>query len=172
MEFREYYRGPFRHDLRAVMDALPQNPVHFGVEPVLQPRTVSLDNPVIRNMSFERQGLFAVALAFTVLTDQVCFTYFGDSYGAFRRLTMYPKLRGDCLTACRYHIHPNHALYCVGDAPGGPRPLILVTLLRRAALADAMPVMRQEVEEFFREHLPEVDGTEFWQRCQAEFPTV
>jgi hypothetical protein len=111
-----------------------------------------------------------VALFFTVLVDQVCYSHFRGVYEAFRRLTEYPKFKGDCPGACSYHLHPSRILSALNrptGAPGRALPFEYAQLL-----GEGIPVMRREVEEFRRDHLPTLDAGALWDRCLAEVSTV
>ncbi len=110
--------------------------------------------------------LFAVALFFTVLIDMVCFTYYKDSYTKFQRLTLYPKLIGNCLSWCRYHLHPRDIFFAMNQGRVATEP----NLLFIEKFTEATGVMEKETNDFFRQHLNEINGQEFWNRCKAEFP--
>lgn len=111
---------------------------------------------------------FAAALFLSVLTDQVCFTHFKASYPEFRRLTQYPKWRGDCPGGCAWHLHPSLIFDAIGSRPG-PLPR------ERSPRFDLLPpdvfsVFELETKDFVREYLPEVSATRFWERCVRELP--
>lgn len=162
MDFREYYGEPFRSDLASVAGGLPSS---HGTEPdggaVLQPRSLSRSNLAIVRMSADRRSLFATALFFTVLVDEVAYSHFRGSYDAFRKLTLYPKLLGDCPGGCHYHLEPS-AIFRALDSREGP-----ATGWAGGAEfdEDAVEVMRDEVLDFFRAHVTEVNGEEFWAAC-------
>lgn len=170
MTFQSYYRGEFRTDLAAVLSALPG--LHWnpgGGEQFVQPITLSMANPTIRSWSHRHRDQFAIALFWTVLVDQVCFTYFRPQYAAFQAMTMYPKFTGDCPGGCGGHIHPRHILLAVGSPPyvgGGD------WTGTADPSEDSLAVMHEEVFDFFKHHLPEVAPDEFWTRCLAELPVL
>jgi len=162
MDYREYYGDPFRGDLASVVLGLPSS---HGTEPdggaVLQPRSLSRSNPAIVKMPADRRSLFATALFFTVLVDEVAYTHFRGSYDAFRKLTLYPKLLGDCPGGCHYHLEPS-AIFRALESREGPA----TGWTGGAAFdEDAVEVMHVEVVDFFRAHQPEVSGAEFWAAC-------
>ena len=169
MTFADYYNGRFRNDLATVIAAVPPAHEHASGEVTLQPRFLSRSNPVIHRWSEEQRMLFASALLLTVLADQVCYTHFHDVYGRFRELTAYPKWRGDCPGGCAYHIEPAVILRAIGAAEG--RLATIDDLPLHAFPDDLFQTMRSEVADFFERHLPNVDGDDFWQRCDAEIPT-
>ena len=161
MTFREYYRDPFRADLVAVVSALPScHPPSEDGGVVIHPRTLSVENPHIRSWGPDRTDHFASALYWTVLVDQVCYTHFKSHYGAFQRLTRYPKFRGNCL-GCS-HLHPRNILNAIGSEPPN-------AWSGRARLSnDAVDVMREEIFDFFERHLKAIPPADFWRRCLAE----
>lgn len=170
MTFAEYYREKFRGDLAQVVRSAP-SPNHFAensYDTDLQPRVLSRHNQAVRLWHEDRRALFGVALFFTVLVDQVCYTHVRGWYRQFQTLTRYPKFKGDCPGACHYHLHPLGIFSALGRPPGqldwG------VSQEYRSVLADAAPAMESEVLEFFRDHIPGVDGAAFWARCVAEIP--
>jgi hypothetical protein len=166
MRLSEYYNQNFRQDL---MDVLANaKSVHPHAEVSLQPRTVSRENPTVARWPEERRLLFASALFLTVLVDQVCYTHFRDAYPTFRRLTQYPKWRGDCPGACGYHIHPEVIFRVVGQLPG---PAADIEELALPLLPDDLfATMKNEIVDFVQNHLPGTDPEEFWGRCDAEIP--
>src|SRR5881397_61460 len=168
VSFEAYYGETFRKDLGAVLDVrLPRQHV-FGDEVTLQPRSLSVENPVVNAWDRQHRAVFEVALFLTVLVDQVCYTYYRAHHERFASLTQYPKWRGDCPGGCSAHIHPRHILGVVGRTAGhGPQAPGVDTL---AVLASAKPVLEREVRSFCEQHMPELNADEFWARCSAEFP--
>src|SRR5687768_12368270 len=106
MNLAEYYNGPFRADLGRGIEGRPPVHDHRPGEVTIQPRSISRENMVIRRWPEERRMLFASSLFLTVLSDQVCYTHYPNSYARFRELTRYPKWLGDCPGGCYNHIHP------------------------------------------------------------------
>ena len=166
MDYSDYYGDPFRGDLHAVLRALPSpHAAHSnGQDVFVQPRILSDENPVIRNWDQHHFDLFATALFYTVLIDQVCHYYYRSMHPRFERLTRYPKLRGDCPGVCYLNLHPSTILDCIGATPSG-----LCNRTKKAKLVDvSREVMRNEVLDFFDKHLPEIDGDAFWARALDE----
>ncbi len=170
MLFAEYYRTSFHSDLVAVLDTAPPScrPLRDEHEVFIQPIALTEKNPAIKAWPEGRRTNFAMALFLTVLADQVCFTHFREEYARFRRLTMYPKLKGDCPGACAGNAHPRCIFAVIGRSSyslqrGHPNP-------PPVELYAATSSMRQEVIAFVAEHLRGVDPEEFWKRCEAEFP--
>jgi hypothetical protein len=167
--FADYYRRRFPHDLARVFAVAPRSHDHPDPEGrTLQLMGLSRENRAIRAFSPEALLRFATALYFTVLVDQVMYTYFRSHYDTFEALTRYPKLRGDCPGGCNSHIHPSHLFGAVNQRPGSSKADWLETF--REAVREAIPVMQREVLEFFPIHLTDVDGADVWRRCCAESP--
>ena len=38
------------------------------------------------------------------------------------------------------------------------------------AFNEAKPIMKKETVEFFEKHLSQIDGQEFWSKCERELP--
>jgi hypothetical protein len=167
MTFSEYFGEPFRGDLNAVISALPSGHDHDRPTGVtIQPRTISDQNQVIQAWNAERRDLFASALFFTVLVDQVCYTHFRTHYPAFQALTLYPKFRGDCPGGCYHHLDPSAIFRALGSPHGS------ATGWRGEAriVPAATEAMRSEVLSFFADYMPAVDGPEFWRICSLHIP--
>ena len=169
MQFLDYYRDSFRPDVHAVLSGLPSLHPHGSDELTIQPRTISLANPVVRRWGPEQRWAFASALYLTVLSDQVCYTHFGAAYPRFRELTQYPKWRGDCPGACWHHIHPINVFRSIGTEVGQHRDILD---LPYKTLPDGLiNGMETEVTDFVSRYLDAVDADDFWARCDAELPT-
>lgn len=169
MHYRDYYSESFRSDLRELLSAHPQPHDHQGEDLMIQPCMLAADAMPIQTWRDERLRLFTTALFYTVLVDQVAYTYFQPSYGRWRSLTMYPKLHGDCPAACRSNLDPREAFRLVPRRSGdsyGDAPAIECA----AEMAEARSVMEAEVLEFFLTHMPEVDGQRFWELCAMHLP--
>ncbi|MFH1738442.1 MAG: hypothetical protein ABIH23_05495 [bacterium] len=169
MDFAEYYHSRFRDDLRSVLVALPA--IHdIPGGPFLQPQTISTENTAILAWENEHRDNFAVALFFTVLVDQVFYTYYREDYHRFRRLTLYPKWKGNCPSGCYYHIHPSIVFGAIAAPPGPINRIPLGNGIQRLHEPEVLATLEREVKEFFSVHMPEIDGDEFWQKCVEEFP--
>ena len=114
----------------------------------------------------ENKEYFAVALFFTILTDTVCYTYYRTDYYKFQKLTRYPKLIGNCLSWCRYHLHPRDIFYAMNQG----RNVNEKHLLFIDKFLEAIEPMQAETTSFIKQYLPEINETEFWNKCKAEFP--
>jgi hypothetical protein len=167
MEFAEYYGEPFRHDLAAIMQALPPSHEDF-VGKVIQPRMVSRENQLFMELPARQRAQFAVALYFTLLTDQVVERRFRGHHARFQELTRYPRFHGDCPGGCEYRPGAERILDAV-DQPPGPRPeRRFIRYL--AELRSSLPVLEREIRDFCRDHMPEISADEFWAECLRSEP--
>lgn len=171
MSFSEYYNNSFRQDLQRVVTAMPPLHDHGDGEVTIQPRTLSIANPVIRGWREDRRILFAAALFLTILVDEVCYTYFQPAYPSFRALTLYPKLRGDCPGGCSWHAHPELIWHSIGTLEGQPYRRT-EDLPFQHLPGDFLNAMEEETRSFLAAHLTEIDPDVFWERCAREISPV
>jgi len=135
----------------------------------IQFERLTMNRPHLLEVREDSRAHFAVALFWTVLADQVCYTHFRSAYERFRRLTVYPKFIGDCPGGCRYHLHPSHIFTAVNQVNVKARTQGATEQVE-AILRESVEVMRSEVVDFCEQHLPEVPSLDFWKRCVAELP--
>lgn len=81
---------------------------------VLQPSCLSALNSRINRMERDEQARFAVALFWVVALDQWMWATSRADYPAFRARTRFPKLVGNCKSACYNHQPPKAILLLVG----------------------------------------------------------
>jgi len=163
MNFAEYYAEAFRHDLQRVFAEGWCAHANDPNGPVIQPRTLSVENPVIIELSDERRVHFATALYFTILVDTIMLIHFPCVYAPFRALTRYPQFRADCPGGCSARLYPEQ-VFDVLARPCG-KAVEDWRLMYRSSLGEAIPVMRSELLSFVRVHLPTIKGEEVWGRC-------
>jgi len=171
MNYREYYGQPFTEDLNAFRAWATASRVSHkeNVEGVfaIQPHIINENSKVISSWGNDRIGLFATALFFTVLVDQVCYTHFHSFYSKFQSLTRYPKLRGPCPGGCQNR-HPRTIFSWL--TPCLPQHNIKFDLKFASLISSALPIMKQEVFDFLTEHAPTVDKEAFWEKCSKHVP--
>jgi hypothetical protein len=115
----------------------------------------------------DEKEYFGVALHFTVLVDEVCYTSFKEDYSKFQALTNYPKLIGNCMSWCYFHLRPEE----IFAAMNTKRNLATTNHLAfKEKFIESVETMEFETVSFFKEHLPEIDGKTFWKMCKNEFP--
>lgn len=170
-DFKTYYSSKFRQDINQFFSTIPDDSRFHEDKDKKQIFSIQHERltPSKNHLDFlDKDGkeYFGVALFFTVLTDMVCYTYYKNNYEKFQSLTRYPKLIGNCLSWCRFHLHPRDIFYAMnqGRKPSEPQLLFIETF------SGAIDTMKEDTIEFFKEHLPEVNGDTFWEKCQKEFP--
>jgi hypothetical protein len=170
-DFQTYYKSKFRDDINRFFSTIPdESKFHDDIN---RKETFSIQyerlTPALKHLNFlEKEGKenFGVALFFTVLVDMVCFSHFKVSYAKFRNLTMYPKFIGNCRSGCLYHYHPNDIFLAMNKG----HTSALSHLFFKVKFIEAIEIMSIETINFFKEHLSEIDGELFWDKCKKEFP--
>jgi len=174
MIFREYYRHRFNADLARFIVSIPakshNHDADMGGAFTIQYGNLTKDRPHLDVIDQDSRSNFALALFFTLLADEVCYTYFRSQYGPFQTLTQYPKFIGNCPSSCRTHFHPSHIFgainYSRDPQNSEQRPNVHV----EDTFDDATDVIRDELFDLFTNHLPAIDSSDFWIRCTNEFP--
>ena len=173
MTFASYYREAFRDDIQRFMASIPENSKHHSsdkTEFTIQYYRLTKDSTHLDVIKPEHRAHFAVALFFTVLIDEVFYTYYKDQYKAFRALTYYPKVIGDCLGACHLHYHPQDILNAINHSYGGKNATRREDVSFADSFTEAVHVIREEIDDFFARHMKEIDSADFWERCKHEVP--
>ena len=172
MSFAKYYREQFRRDLQGFMMSIPSDSRNHDYDKnvfTIQFDRLTMSKPHILEVREESRAHFAVALFWTVLADQVCYTHFRSAYERFRRLTVYPKFIGDCPGGCRHNLHPSQIFTAMSrgrsDASSQRATEESVQILR-----ESVEVMKAEIVDFCSQHLREVPSLDFWRRCVTELP--
>lgn len=172
-DFDKYYNGQFRNDLQRFFATIPddskfhEDKEHKQVYSIQYGRLTKEHNHLDFLSTNQDKINFAVALFFTILVDEVCYTHFKSDYPTFRQLTRYPKFIGNCLTMCRYHLHPSDIFIAMNKDRQGSSNGYLVFY---DTFFNANPIMERETLDFFSRHLKTINGKEFWEHCTKEFP--
>ena len=171
-EFDKYYNGQFRNDLQKFFATIPdESKFHEDRENKqvysIQYERLTKEHKHLDFLTTNQNKVnFAVALFFTILVDEVCYTHFKYDYSNFKRLTLYPKFIGNCPSGCNYHYHPSDIFFAMNKG----RSATEQHLVFYDKFLGAIETMKEETINFFKEHLPEVNGDTFWEKCQKEFP--
>ena len=170
-DFKTYYNSKFRKDINQFFSTIPDDSrFHEDKEKKqilsIQHERLTTSKNHLDFLDKDGREYFGVALFFKVLTDMVCYTYYKDNYEKFQSLTRYPKLIGNCLSWCHYHLHPRDIFYAMNQGRNATEPHLLFI----DKFFDAIETMKKETVDFFKEHLSEIDGETFWNRCKNEFP--
>jgi hypothetical protein len=169
--FKSYYILKFREDINSFISSIPdESKYHEDIEN-RQFFSIQYERltPKFNHLDFlekENKEYFAVALFFTILTDMVCYTHYRSDYIKFNNLTKYPKLIGNCLSWCRFHLHPRDIFIAMNYGRNSSEEhLIFIN-----KFLEAIDPMKEEIIDFFDKHLIEINGNEFWNKCKTEFP--
>jgi len=121
----------------------------------------------LKFLSPEDKIHFSISLFLTILTYQVCHTYFNSIYSRFRLLTNYPKLKGTCLTMCHINAHPTEIFQHIDtELDWNYRDICIIEI--KNIFNESKDFMKQEVLSFFKNNLKEIDGETFWKKCEEE----
>lgn len=170
-DFEIYYNSKFREDLHLFFSTIPDesrfhedqhNKQIFSI----QHERLTPNKNHLHFLDKENKEYFAVALFFTVLVDMVCYTHYRSYYANFQNLTRYPKLIGNCLSWCRYHLHPRDIFNAMNHGRNSNEEYLLFI----DKFLEAIEPMQEETTSFIKQYLPEINGTEFWIKCKDEFP--
>ena len=171
MNYNEYYGKLFIEDLNTFRGWTAESQISHreDVDGVFAIQFHIIDDNIytIAPWGNERIGLFAAALFFTVLVDQVCYTHFHSIYVKFQSLTRYPKLRGPCPGGCQ-NLHPNTIFSWFTQC--FKQHNINIDLDYKPIFTSAVTTMKNEVFDFILQHAPDVDEEDFWNRCVQHFP--
>jgi len=179
MDFEEYYNKRFRTDIQRFFMTIPDesrfhedriNKQIFSIQYERlsggsrnNPRDDGRDHLDFLTTKQEKEN-FGVALFFTILVDEVFYTYYKENYNKFQHFTRYPKFMGNCLSWCLYHLHPKEVFSAMN------RNLSNEYLIFYDTFLEAIPIMEREIKDFFCNHMPTINGQEFWDKCILEFP--
>ena len=189
-DFKTYYKQSFQRDILNFVGQIPidGNKHYDNKEFNIQYFFLTPQYKYLDIIPQDRQGLFAVALYWTVLVDQTFYSYFRQSYHTFRQKTLYPKFIGNCTapslmsSESGHHQNPRKILLAINDTldkgnsygfdreifekdeSKQPRPRIDY----EKYLLSAQQVMKDEIRDYFTNHQPEINWTDFWTKCEQE----
>lgn len=189
-DFKTYYKQQFQKDLLIFVGQIPvEGNKHYDRQEFnIQYFFLTPGYKYLDIIPEDRQGLFTVALFWTVLVDQVFYSYFGSSYQTFQRKAKYPKFIGNCTapslmsSECGHHQHPEKILQAVNDTlnkgnrfdfdreifkkdeSSSPRKRIEY----HSILEQSKEIMKDEIREYFENHQPKINWKEFWDKCEKE----
>lgn len=170
--FEKYYKTKFRQDINQFFATIPdksrfhedtENKQVFSIQ--YERLTKNFDH--LNFLTKEEKEYFGVSLFFTVLTDMVCYSKFKIHYGKFCKLTRYPKFIGNCPGSCVWHFHPSEIFAAMNY---NLEILSTERLEFYEKFNEAVDTMKNETIDFFNKYLNEINGNEFWQLCEIEFP--
>lgn len=171
--FETYYKNRFQHDIRTFFSTVPEHSKHtFDDKTIftIQYQTLTKDFEHLNFLTNKEKSYFGTALFFTVLIDQVCYSHFRDVYETFRRLTLYPKLVGNSPSTDRTNLHPSNIFSALNYFRDERKKREADRIIIEAVFNESISVMEKETMEFLRQHFPEINAQDFWERCKSNFP--
>ncbi|MEN9549969.1 MAG: hypothetical protein RIR12_2560 [Bacteroidota bacterium] len=188
--FEIYYKQDFQRDLLNFVGQIPVdgNKHYDRSEFNIQYFFLTPQYKYLDIIPEDRQGLFAVALFWTVLVDQTVHSNYRHTYQTFQKKTLYPKFIGNCTapslmsSECGHHQHPRKILQAINDTTDkgnrfdfereifkkdeSSQPRQFIDYL--TFLAQSKQVMQNEIKDYFENHQPEISYTDFWTKCEQE----
>lgn len=171
--FDKYYNGQFRQDIQTFFVNVPERSKHtFDDRQVftIQYQTLTKDCDYLDFLDINQKAYFGTALFFTVLADQVCYTYFRQQYDKFFQLTRYPKFVGNSPSTDRTNFPPRDIFGAINYSRDKDKMCNTPNVEFRQAFNEANPVIERETKDFFKNHLSEIDGQHFWDKILIELP--
>jgi len=171
-DFKTYYLNSFQKDLYKFFETIPEESKFHEDRERKQIYSIQFSrlNKSSKHLDFlscNEKALFGISLFYLVLADMVCYTHFSDHYQKFQELTRYPKFIGNCPGACHYHFHPSRIFSAMNyELNESDEEWIDF----RGVQNETVSFIRNEIMDFFNNHLTEIDGDEFWQKYKREFP--
>lgn len=189
-DFKTYYKQYFKKDLLSFVGQIPidGNKHYDRNELIIQYFFLTPQYKYLDIIPQDRQGLFTVALYWTVLVDQTFYSNYPTSYRTFQRKTLYPKFIGNCTapsiisSECGHNQHPRKILHAINDtADKGNRFDFDREIFSKhesnqhrqfidywTILDQASQVMKDEIKNYFENYQPEISWTNFWTKCDQE----
>ena len=172
-EFETYYKNKFQKDILAFFSTVPEFSKHTfedKSEFTIQYQTLTKDFKHLDFLTTKEKSYFGTALFFTVLVDQVCYSHFGQFYDKFKRLTLYPKFVGNSPSTDRTNFNPSDIFLAFNYSRDERKKIETETIIFWDVFEEAAPIMENETKGFFKQHLPDIDGQQFWDKCRKHFP--
>ena len=168
MEYQLYYKDRFRKQLQDYINDIPEEKRYHQADyhgkgyltHVIQYIDLKRESGHIRLIPENDHVNFALALFHTVFVDQFFYTYYKDSYTEFRRITLYPKIIGDCPGGCYYNLSPKMCFQA------------LLTQEEAKKVKELFPgslvATKDEIVEFLQNYMPQIDSRMFWVYYRVE----
>lgn len=188
--YNTYYKNKFRKDLFNFRCVIPKEGNKHYNENVfyIQYFYLTPSYNYLDVIDSKYQGFFAVALFWSILVDQVFYTYYKSEYKTFQKNTLYPKFIGNCTSVtvfnsqCGHHQHPFKILYAINDSKDQGNLLKekvdIFAIDKRVEmrcyidfqeiLSQSKVIMKEEIKEYFNKFQPQINWLEFWMRCERE----
>lgn len=171
--FDKYYNEQFRQDIQTFFSKIPAISKHtFDDKSIftVQYQTLTKDFDYLDFLAYEKKAYFGTALFFTVLVDQVCYSHYQVYYDKFQNLTRYPKFVGNSPSTDRTNFPPRDIFSAFNYSRDKEKMFDSKDVDFLTAFSEAKPVMKKETVEFFKTHIIEINGEDFWKKCERELP--
>lgn len=189
-DFKTYYKEQFQRDLLNFVGQIPidGNKHYDRNEFNIQYFFLTPQYKYLNIIPQDRQGLFAIALFWSVLVDQTFYSNYRLSYPPFQRKTLYPKFIGNCTSPslmsseCGHHQHPRKILQAINDTTDkgnrfdfereifkkdeSNQPRLVIDYF--STIEQARQVIKDEIKDYFENHQPVISWEEFWTKCERE----
>ena len=172
-DFATYYNHKFRQDILRFFSIIPDRSKHtFGDKTIftIQYQALTKDFNYLDFLDIYEKAFFGTALYFTVLVDQVCYSHFQTHYNKFRSLTLYPKFVGNSPSTDQTNFNPSDIFAAFNYSRDELKKQSTPRIEFWEVFNSSVKHMEQETLDFFKKHLSEIDGKEFWDKCKNEFP--
>lgn len=171
--FDKYYNGQFRQDIQKFFSKVPDKSKHSFDDPkifTVQYQNLTKDFNYLDFLDLNQKAYFGTALFFTILVDQVCFTYFRPHYERFQQLTLYPKFVGNSPSTDRTNFPPRDIFGAFNYSRDREKMFNTPNVEFWQSFNEAKPVMERETKTFFKKFFSEIDEELFWDKCAKEMP--
>jgi hypothetical protein len=171
--FDKYYSNQFRQDIQTFFATVPDRSKHtFDDKNVftVQYQTLTKDFNYLDFLDLNQKSYFGTALFFTVLVDQVCYSHYRQDYEKFCKLTLYPKFVGNSPSTDRTNFPPRDIFRALNYSRDKDKMSNTPNVELWQTFNEAITIMERELKNFFQQHLNEINGQEFWDRCVSELP--
>lgn len=165
MEFEQYYNTLFRTHFNQFVSQIPdESKYHDDSERkeiiTIQRERLTKKYNYLNFLSKIEYDFFSISLFYTILIDMVCYTHFKPFYSEFQTLTKYPKLIGNCMTMCRFHLEPFEIFKAM--------KLDMELDKNKGISENATMFFEKNVTDLFNKYFPLIDSKEFWNLCKNE----
>jgi hypothetical protein len=159
--FETYFTERFQEDLQTLYSTIPENSLHHNDKATFTIQYERLTNK-FNHLEFlaANRPDFIISLYFTVLVDQVFYTYYQPQYPAFKEHTNSPKFIGNCLSACRYNLHPANILTAANK--GCDNQFVSLNDVSKSA-----PFVEKYIKYSLKNNFPSIQD-DFWYKCRKE----
>lgn len=171
--FATYYNNQFRQDIQQFFSKIPNRSKHsFDDNSIftVQYQALTKDFDYLNFLDENQKAYFGTALFFTVLIDQVCYTHFRQYYNRFHELTRYPKFVGNSPSTDRTNFPLRDIFGAFNYSRDKERTFNTPNIEFWHAYSEAKSAMEKEIKDFCINHLIEIDGQQFWNKCLVELP--